>query len=253
VDGSFSLGVGTARLPPAAAACPGGVLGGSAPFSTPCAFREGVGLSTGDAARKRHAALWSAALGLLRAIDPDYNSTSIVFNRNFRGSPHRDEKDAGPQVRSARVSRRRSAAPRACPLPDRGMTFLRTFPPRARARASVAVLAQVATALSAALRGGRGYVGGALRVYGPTGAVDVDTQNGWCRFDGRYRHEVLPFEPAAAARGASAGGGGGRAEAEAVAGRKREKGAQGVEGVRYSVIFYQLTPPYALDMSTVDL
>lgn len=232
MDGAFSLGVGTARLPPAAAACPGGALSASAPFGVPCAFREGVGVQRGDAARRRHSALWAAALELLRAIDPLYAPTSIGFvraplsprtplpparaatpnrplrppapplrarapatrpqNRNFRGSPHRDEKDAGPQV---------------------------------------------ATALSAALRGGRGYEGGALRVFSPHGAVDVDTQNGWCRFDGRYRHEVMPFRAAAAAPGKARAGGG------------PERGA---DGVRYSVIYYQLMPPFAVDMSSVQ-
>ncbi|KAG8467709.1 hypothetical protein KFE25_006761 [Diacronema lutheri] len=191
VDGAFSLGVGTARLSPAAAACPGGALAPSAPFNVPCAFREGVGLQRGEAARKRHSALWAAAIALLREVDPDYVPTSIGFNRNFRGSPHRDEKDAGPQV---------------------------------------------ATALSAALRGGRGYDGGALRVYTPLGAVDVDTQNGWCRFDGRYRHEVMPFRPAASPK----------------KGKERSAERGGGDGVRYSVIFYQLTPPFALDMSTVE-
>lgn len=126
----------------------------------------------------------------------------MAQNRNFRGSPHRDEKDAGPQV---------------------------------------------ATALSAALRGGLGYEGGELRVYSPHGAVDVDTQNGWCRFDGRYRHEVMPFRSAAGCKKAG--------------GKKRKGGAEangaslepGADGVRYSVIFYQLTPPFAVDMSTVIL
>jgi hypothetical protein len=97
----------------------------------------------------------------------------------------------------------------------------------------------VATALSAALRGGCGYEGGELRVYTPQGAVDVDTQNGWCRFDGRYKHEVMPFTSAA---GSSKRKGKGKAQAH---------GGE-VEGVRYSVIFYQLTPPYAVDLSTVE-
>jgi len=55
-------------------------------------------------------------------------------------------------------------------------------------------------------------------VYGQEGIIDVNTKRRFCRFDGRYRHEVLPFQ-----------------------------------GTRYSVIFYQLEPPYAVDMqSTVE-
>jgi hypothetical protein len=118
----------------------------------------------GASVRKKHKSVWDTAMALLRSCDPNFHCTSIGFNKNFDGSPHRDEKDSGPQV---------------------------------------------ATALG-------DYEGGRLRVFSQAGAVDVDTKNRWCRFDGRYEHEVLPF----------------------------------TGGVRYSVIFYQLQPSFALDMTS---
>ena len=105
-------------------------------------------------------------MALLREIDPTYHCTSIGFNKNFKGSPHRDEKDSG---------------------------------------------CQIATGFGQ-------FKGGALRVYASEGIVDVDTNQRWCRFDGRYVHEVLPFK-----------------------------------GTRYSVIYYQLEPAFAVDrLTTVE-
>ena len=40
-------------------------------------------------------------LPTVTAVDPDYHWTSVQFNKNFRGSLHRDEKDASYQVISA--------------------------------------------------------------------------------------------------------------------------------------------------------
>jgi hypothetical protein len=62
------------------------------------------------------------------------------------------------------------------------------------------------------------YTGGELRVYGQQGVTDVDTRGRWVRFDGRFEHEVLPYEGAP----------------------------------RYSVIFFQLLPPWSVDPSTVE-
>jgi hypothetical protein len=66
------------------------------------------------------------------------------------------------------------------------------------------------------------YTGGELRVYGQEGVVDVNTRDRWVRFDGRFPHEVLPYDV-------------------------------GPGGSRYSVIFFQLAPPWSVDLSsTVD-
>jgi len=153
VEYSFSLGMATKALQK------------QGPFATPFAFKQGMGVWDGASVRKKHKEIWEAAVKLMRAIDPDFPLTSIGFNKNFRGSPHRDEKDAGHQI--------------ATGLGD--------------------------------------YSGGALRVYGRDGIVDVNTNERWCRFDGRYRHEVLPFE-----------------------------------GNRYSVIYYQLEPAFDVDLSTCE-
>lgn len=150
-ENAFSLGMATMKL------------SNSGPFSTPFAFRPGLGVWDGASVKKKHREIWDAAIEMLRSVDPEFNCTSIGFNKNFKGSPHRDEKDCGPQV---------------------------------------------ATALGE-------YKGGRLRVQSQTGVIDVDTKNRWCRFDGRYEHEVLPFT-----------------------------------GTRYSVIYYQLEPAYAVDLST---
>ena len=62
------------------------------------------------------------------------------------------------------------------------------------------------------------YEGGYLRVHGDRGVRDVNTRNRWVRFDGRYEHEVLPYE-----------------------------------GTRYSVVYFQLEPPWDVDpTSTVE-
>ncbi|KAK3257993.1 hypothetical protein CYMTET_32943 [Cymbomonas tetramitiformis] len=129
VENSFSLGMATNKLE------------AKGPFSTPFAFRPHMGMWNGLSVKKRHKEVWDAAIALLRSVDPEYHCTSIGFNKNFRGSPHRDDKDAGPQV---------------------------------------------ATALG-------DYSGGCLRVYSQEGIIDVNTRDRWCRFDGRYKHEVLPF------------------------------------------------------------
>ena len=62
------------------------------------------------------------------------------------------------------------------------------------------------------------YEGGQLRVFGTHGVTDVDTRNRWVRFDGRYEHEVLPYE-----------------------------------GTRYSVIYFQLEPEWSVDPSSCEL
>ena len=61
------------------------------------------------------------------------------------------------------------------------------------------------------------YTGGELRVYGQDGIMDVNTRNRFVRFDGRYEHEVLPYE-----------------------------------GTRYSVIFCALAPPFAVDPASTE-
>ena len=61
------------------------------------------------------------------------------------------------------------------------------------------------------------YTGGELRVHGQKGALDVDTRGRFVRFDGRYEHEVLPYE-----------------------------------GTRYSVIYFQLEPEWSVDPSSCE-
>jgi len=61
------------------------------------------------------------------------------------------------------------------------------------------------------------YTGGELRVYGQQGVMDLNTRNRFVRFDGRFEHEVLPYE-----------------------------------GVRYSVIYFQLAPPWSVDPSSLE-
>ena len=61
------------------------------------------------------------------------------------------------------------------------------------------------------------YEGGQLRVFGTHGVTDVDTRNRWVRFDGRYPHEVRPYR-----------------------------------GTRYSVVFFQLVPPWDVDPDSID-
>lgn len=62
------------------------------------------------------------------------------------------------------------------------------------------------------------FEGGELRVHGQAGAMDVDTRGRYVRFDGRYEHEVLPY------RG----------------------------GDRYSVVFFSLAPPWAVDPASTE-
>jgi len=61
------------------------------------------------------------------------------------------------------------------------------------------------------------YTGGELRVHSQDGIVDINTRNRFVRFDGRYPHEVLPYE-----------------------------------GTRYSVIFFQLQPPWSVDLTSTE-
>ena len=61
------------------------------------------------------------------------------------------------------------------------------------------------------------YEGGELRVHGQEGIVDINTRNRFVRFDGRYPHEVLPYE-----------------------------------GTRYSVIYFMLQPPWSVDLSSTE-
>ena len=49
------------------------------------------------------------------------------------------------------------------------------------------------------------------------GVRDVNTRNRWVRFDGRYVHEVLPYT-----------------------------------GTRYSVVYFQLVPPFDVDPSSTE-
>lgn len=68
---------------------------------------------------------------------------------------------------------------------------------------------QVATAFGT-------YSGGELRVHGQNGTLDVDTRNRFVKSDGRFEHEVLPYEG----------------------------------GTRFSVIFFQLQPQWSVDPAT---
>jgi len=61
------------------------------------------------------------------------------------------------------------------------------------------------------------YEGGELRVFGQHGIVDVNTRGRFTRFDGRFEHEVLPYT-----------------------------------GVRYSVIYFMLQPPWCVDPSSTE-
>eukprot|EP00971_Amphidinium_carterae_P176656 3502348-Amphidinium_carterae.1 len=71
------------------------------PFSIPFAFRPGLGVWDGASVKRKYREIWEAAIGVLTSIDSTFHCTSIGFNKNFKGSPHRDEKDAGPQVATA--------------------------------------------------------------------------------------------------------------------------------------------------------
>jgi len=132
---------------------------------TPFAFKEDTGVWDAASIVHRHHELWEAASALIAAIDPAYHWTSVQFNRNFRGSLHRDDKDASYQV---------------------------------------------ATAFG-------DYTGGELRVHGKDGIIDVNTRDRFVRFDGRFLHEVLPYE-----------------------------------GTRYSVIYFQLEPPWSVDLTSTE-
>ncbi len=129
------------------------------------AFKEGMGVWDAASVTRKHRQLWEAAAALIAAVDPAYPWTSVQFNRNFRGSRHRDDKDASHQV---------------------------------------------ATAFG-------DYTGGELRVFGQEGVTDVNTRDRFVRFDGRFEHEVLPYE-----------------------------------GTRYSVIYFMLAPPFAVDPSSTE-
>ena len=154
-DNSFKLGLSTKAWSKS----------NNGPYA-PFAFKEGMGVWDAASVRRRHAELWAAASELMTLVDPSYHWTSVAFNKNFRGSRHRDDKDASFQV---------------------------------------------ATAFGE-------YTGGELRVHGQKGALDVDTRGRFVRFDGRYEHEVLPYE-----------------------------------GTRYSVIYFQLEPEWSVDPSSCEL
>ena len=132
----------------------------------PFAFKPATGVWDAASVTRKHKELWEAASALIAAVDPSYPWTSVQFNRNFRGSRHRDDKDASYQV---------------------------------------------ATAFGE-------YTGGELRVHGQEGVTDVDTRGRFVRFDGRFEHEVLPYEG----------------------------------GPRYSVIFFMLAPPWSVDPSSLE-
>ena len=153
-DNSFKLGLSTKAWSKS----------NNGPYA-PFAFKEGMGVWDAASVRRRHAELWAAASELMTLVDPSYHWTSVQFNKNFRGSRHRDDKDASFQV---------------------------------------------ATAFGE-------YTGGELRVHGQKGALDVDTRGRFVRFDGRYEHEVLPYE-----------------------------------GTRYSVIYFQLEPEWSVDPSSCE-
>ena len=152
-DQSFKLGLSTKEW-----------AKNNGPYA-PFAFKAGMGVWDAASVTKRHRELWEAASALITACDPSYPWTSVQFNKNFRGSRHRDDKDATHQV---------------------------------------------ATAFG-------DYTGGELRVFGQDGIMDVNTRNRFVRFDGRYEHEVLPYA-----------------------------------GTRYSVIFFALAPPFAVDASSTE-
>ena len=112
VQNSFSLGLSTKALaPPPKALSASDVSPSEAdditraralltsdPYRTPFAFKDSVGFWDGGKVVRKHRELYDACMALLHAIDPNFHATSIGFNKNFRGSPHRDEKDAGLQV-----------------------------------------------------------------------------------------------------------------------------------------------------------
>ena len=67
----------------------------------PFAFKAGMGVWDAASVVKKHKQLWDAASALIQAVDPNYHWTSVQFNKNFRGSRHRDDKDASYQVATA--------------------------------------------------------------------------------------------------------------------------------------------------------
>ena len=72
----------------------------SGPYQ-PFAFKAGMGVWDAASVTKKHRQLWDAASALIAAADPTYHWTSVQFNKNFRASRHRDDKDASYQVATA--------------------------------------------------------------------------------------------------------------------------------------------------------
>jgi hypothetical protein len=96
--------------------------------------------------------------------------------------------------------------------PFTGVGFNRNFSNGAvgRHRDDKDAMHQIATAFGE-------YLGGELRVRGQDGTIDCNTKDRYVRFDGRFEHEVLPYE-----------------------------------GTRYSVVFFALAPPFAVDASSTE-
>lgn len=67
----------------------------------PFAFKAAMGVWDAASVTRKHQELWDAASALIAAADPGYYWTSVQFNKNFRASRHRDDKDASYQVATA--------------------------------------------------------------------------------------------------------------------------------------------------------
>ena len=87
-ESSFKLGLSTKVGAP------------SGPYG-PFAFRPASSAWHAASQTRRHQTLWDAACDLAAEIDPAFHFTTVAFNKNFAGSRHRDEKDAGPQLAAA--------------------------------------------------------------------------------------------------------------------------------------------------------
>ena len=156
---------------------------------------------------------------------PEYHWTTIAFNKNFgladrqgyrSGARHRDDKDASHQVTP---------------------TLTLTLPLPLTLTLTKDASHQVAMALG-------DYEGGHLRVHGTHGLTDVDTCNRWARFDGRYAHEVRPYLLLLTTTYYYL--------LLLLTTTYYAHEVRPYLGTRYSIVYFQLVPPWDVDPTSLD-